>query len=94
MHFYQLIHLILSLHLFPFHIDFNSLAVQYLSKFSEFLPSLSSAHLLVKLLVAICKTTKSDEHLKRAISEHTGGIYMHIDCFMCMYKLLVKKLKT
>lgn len=50
-------------------LSLQSLAVQYLSKFSEFLPSLSCAHLLVKLLVAICKATKSGRDLQKEISK-------------------------
>ena len=45
--------------------------MQYLGKFSEFLPSLQSAYLLIKLLVAVCKVMKSDKQLKTAISTVT-----------------------
>lgn len=46
----------------------HRLAFKYLSQFSEFLPTLTSAHSLAKLLVAVCRTCKAD-HIQHSIGQ-------------------------
>ena len=49
--------------------------MKYLEQFSEFLPTLTAAHSLARLLVVLCKTCKA-EHLKKPIGQfsHVTGL--------------------
>ena len=46
---------------------------EYFQRFGEFLPTLTCAHSLAKLLVAVCKTSKADHH-HHSISAGLGDL--------------------
>ena len=46
---------------------------EYFQQFGEHLPTLTCAHSLAKLLVAVCKTYTSDQH-KRSVSTAVGNL--------------------